>query len=159
VFTARYVLSPYIKQIRFVFNGLNCLKRVWPLDMVSKPTHANSMRNYICLWLESYASNKCILCGKFSFMIFNVVVKVKVKQSHYRPGQALRVPRGRGSQISRQSAHEGGKVVSPTHRSPSPPRKYSSILLLHALKFKNIRDLVHFVVPTDYIAKFKFHKI
>ena len=25
----------------------------------------------------------------------------------------------------RQSAHEGGKVVSPTHRPPLPPRKYS----------------------------------
>jgi len=34
--------------------------------------------------------------------------------------QEVEVPR-----ISRQSAHEGGTVVSPTHRPSLPPRKYS----------------------------------
>jgi len=47
--------------------------------------------------------------------------KVKVKKSHYRLAQALSVPRGRGSQISRHPAHEGGKFIIPTHRPPLPP--------------------------------------
>jgi hypothetical protein len=45
----------------------------------------------------------------------------KVKKSHYMPGQTLTVPEVLGSQISRQSAHEGSKVVNPTHRPPLPP--------------------------------------
>jgi hypothetical protein len=54
-----------------------------------------------------------------------VKVKVTVKQPHYRPGQAVRVPGRWDSQICKQSAREGGKVVRPKHRPPLPPRKYS----------------------------------
>jgi hypothetical protein len=49
----------------------------------------------------------------------NVKVEVKVKQFLHRPGQALRILGG--SQYSRQSAHEGDKVVSLAHQTPLPP--------------------------------------
>jgi hypothetical protein len=57
------------------------------------------------------------ICG-FSVWKLSLCLYSKVQQSHYRPWQALRVPEVWCCQILRQSAHDGGKFVSPTHRPP-----------------------------------------
>ena len=51
------------------------------------------------------------------------MVKVKVKVSRYRHGQALGFSGCSGSRISRQTTREGGKIVSYTHRPSLTPGK------------------------------------
>jgi hypothetical protein len=48
-------------------------------------------------------------------------VDLSMKESPNKPGVAQTVPGGLGPQIPRHSAHEGGEVVSLTHRPPLSP--------------------------------------
>ena len=78
----------------------------------------------VCVSVKGKGCYQTLFKRHLNTSVSNTLVK-QVKQSHYRPGQALRVLRGWGSQISRQLAHEGGKVVSPMNQLPLPHRKYS----------------------------------
>ena len=70
-----------------------------------------------------------LIVAQYPQLLTGATFTVKVKQLHYRPGQALKVPGGSGFQISRQSAHEGGKVVNPTHWPPLPPQEIFLVLI------------------------------
>jgi hypothetical protein len=50
--------------------------------------------------------------------VYVYVKKAQVKLSHYRPGGLQEVE---ATRISKQSAPEGGKIVSPTYRLSLPP--------------------------------------
>jgi hypothetical protein len=90
---------------------------------------------------------------EYSLTQLSVRQKVKVKESHYRPWQALRFPGVWDSQILKQSAHEGGKVVSPTHRPPLPQETF--LVLISVGGRVDPRAIVR---QKDYVnKKFQWH--
>ena len=101
------------------------------LSSQSENVHIESVRMVTLLAIPTEVASSVKLYFHRHVDYDYIKVKVKVNQSLYRPEQALRVPGGRGSQISRQLAHEGGKVVSPTPAdfTPSPPQEIFLVLM------------------------------
>jgi len=64
----------------------------------------------------------------------------KIKQTLYRLGEFLTIPAVSGAQISRQSTHEGSRVVSPTHRPPLPHKIF--LVLISVRSWVNPRATV-----------------
>jgi len=111
-------------------------RAISPTFWLVKPIGKKSgdVSDFIIRWNDSErkvsATFRCLLLCCSALLIvpyvdIEIKVKVKVKKPHYMPGQALRIPGDWGSQISRQSAHGGGNVVSPTHRPPLAPENIS----------------------------------
>jgi hypothetical protein len=141
----QYAVEPSASSI-----SVNCRITAWPGKWVtaSKVT-AHGARRQGTAPLRSGQRRTIVayiyICIYIIYMYYYIY---KVKKSHYRPWQAMKLPRGWVSQILRQSAHEGGKVVSPTHRPPLPSRNNPVL--------RSVRCWVHpraIVRPKDFLYK------
>ena len=83
-------------------------------------------------WVSDFLSPDAKRSEREDDHLFHLVTRLRKsgamtlkEKSKTIPREVLRIPGGWGSQISRHSAHKGGKVISRTLQPPSPPREYS----------------------------------
>jgi hypothetical protein len=73
--------------------------------------------------LFTHKSSRSYLNHLVNIYIYIYITNVKIKLFLYKSRQASENQEGEAPRISIQSAHEGHKVVSPTHLPHLPPRK------------------------------------
>jgi len=115
--SAKLLTLFYIPECHDLIVSLNHVKATTVLTCICNFCH------FKCVFWLLYILMKCDLWQFWHCLL------VKVKESHYRLGQAQSVPRGWGSQISRQLAHDGGRVVSPTHQLPLSCKEIFLVLI------------------------------
>jgi hypothetical protein len=132
--TSRTFISVPTKRIQEHYSNCDSQNRANEYELHCEPTLFRIRNASLCsitrtfLWSCTNTDSSTIL--HIPHMHFNVL---KYRGQLQLTVQAWAGPEGSkclGSQISRQSVHEGGKVVSPTHRPPLPPSKYSWCLFL-----------------------------
>jgi hypothetical protein len=100
-----------------VFLGFETVFRVY-LNVISSAFSSKTS-------LSAYELHDSKVLKTIPLLLATLFFNVQVTQFLQGPGQALSISGVSGSKISRQSAHEGGQVVCPTHQPPLPLREYS----------------------------------
>ena len=79
----------------------------------------------LVFYLRKYTTTNWVWSQQYMWESYNIYKTANDGNAiPWRPNKAYRVPEGWGSQISAQSAHQGGKDVSRTQRPPLPITKF-----------------------------------
>ena len=135
-----------------------CLHKCrYSIILILSYSHFMIIFSYIST-LSNLKSKDCLRLGYDAVPLGNRVPalqrNVQVKQSLYRPEQALRAPGVSGFQISRRQTHEGVRLsallTGRLYPLPPPPRKYFWYLFLLEAEFEDIYCLQDLTVQRSF---------